>query len=99
MAILKRYHPSGLYRVVFFLTFVQENILVSMAEQALITDFGLSSIAATSQVMCGSPIGGSYRWMAPELLIGEGQAKSSCDIWSFASLYYEVRFFVFPSDY
>ncbi len=39
--------------------------------------------------MLTSP-GGTRRFMAPELVTGEGKATEACDVWSFASLCYEV---------
>ncbi len=65
----------------------KQNVLVSDDERALITDFGLSSIVATTAL---TPGGGTTRFMAPELLIGNGKITESCDIWSFACLCYEV---------
>jgi len=64
-----------------------QNVLVSDGERALITDFGLSSVVATTASTSG---GGTTRFMAPELLIGDGKITELCDIWSLACLCYEL---------
>ncbi len=77
--------------ILVFLMFLQANILVSDDGHALITDFGLSSIAQEFTTATAS-----FRWMAPERFDAEEdevRASTSWDIWSFACLCYEVRTF------
>lgn len=70
-------------------------MLLSDEGRALITDFGLSSIAMTTAKL--TPVtfpGGTIRWTAPELLKGDDddvRLTKACDVWSFGCLCYEVR--------
>ncbi|KAG6915811.1 hypothetical protein DXG01_009685 [Tephrocybe rancida] len=65
------------------------NILISDAGEALIADFGLSQVQdqVSSSIhitrTSAERIGGTFRWMAPELLMGKGLNKPA-DIYSFA---------------
>ena len=63
-----------------------------------ITDFGLSRILGESGFTTKS-VGGTYRWMAPELLAPEGevvpQVTVASDVWAFGMTVLEVRLSVF----
>ncbi|KAI6001458.1 kinase-like domain-containing protein [Pisolithus albus] len=59
------------------------NVLVSSDCRALLTDFGLASVNMSSFNMTVEAIrGGSYQWMAPELLDNCAASKAS-DVWAF----------------
>ncbi|KAI6113824.1 WD40 repeat-like protein [Pisolithus croceorrhizus] len=59
------------------------NVLVSSDRRAILTDFGLATINVSSFNMTVSAIrGGSYQWMAPELLDDCAASKES-DVWAF----------------
>ncbi|KAI5989525.1 kinase-like domain-containing protein [Pisolithus albus] len=59
------------------------NVLVSSDRRALLTDFGLASINMSTFSMTVEAIrGGSYQWMAPELLENCPASKAS-DVWAF----------------
>jgi len=64
-----------------------QNVVVSDDGRALITDFGLSFVLATTTVTSS---GGTIRFMAPEIVVEDSQPTASSDIWSFACLCYEV---------
>jgi serine/threonine protein kinase len=74
---------------------MQKNILVSDHGRALIADFGISCIAVSNSLASVQLPGGTMRWMAPELLIFDGETFPSMtpqsDIWSVGCVYYEVR--------
>ncbi|KAJ3568705.1 hypothetical protein NP233_g5540 [Leucocoprinus birnbaumii] len=75
---------------------IQNNVLVSDAKRALITDFGNSHIASASQPategITTSPIAYTARWAAPELLVATQnlRPRRPCDIWSLGCLCYEI---------
>ncbi|KAI5989522.1 kinase-like domain-containing protein, partial [Pisolithus albus] len=59
------------------------NVLVSSDRRALLTDFGLASVNMSSFNMTVEAIrGGSYQWMAPELL-DNCAASNASDVWAF----------------
>ncbi|KAI6158414.1 kinase-like domain-containing protein [Pisolithus thermaeus] len=59
------------------------NVLVSRDHRALLTDFGLSTLNVSSFKMTVDAIrGGSYHWMAPELL-DDCAASMESDVWAF----------------
>lgn len=74
------------------------NVLISNEDRALITDFGISHIAAAAshgvtQGHTNSYIGYTLRWAAPEMFNSESEPTrptKACDIWSFGCLCYEV---------
>ncbi|KAG6833120.1 hypothetical protein H0H87_011228 [Tephrocybe sp. NHM501043] len=71
------------------------NILISDAGEALIADFGLSQVqdqvSSSIHITRTSTdrVGGTFRWMAPELLAGKGLNKPA-DIYSFALTAWEL---------
>ena len=66
--------------------------------EACIADFGLSRILEASGFTTKS-VGGTFRWMAHELLAPEGdsipQVTAASDVWAFAMTVLEVRSRVF----
>ncbi|EIN03579.1 kinase-like protein [Punctularia strigosozonata HHB-11173 SS5] len=68
------------------------NVLVGSDNNPLICDFGLSAARYANSSSTSSPDGGSFRWMAVELLANEQDIKPSTqsDVWSFASLAWEL---------
>lgn len=78
----------------------QVNVLVNNDYRAVIADFGLVAIVSTSSVVTLATsvlaVGGSERWMAPELLYPEKYGLShsipskESDIYAFGMLIYEV---------
>ncbi|KAI6001470.1 kinase-like domain-containing protein [Pisolithus albus] len=59
------------------------NVLVSSDRRALLTDFGLASMNTSTFNMTVEAIqGGSYQWMAPELL-DNCVATTESDVWAF----------------
>ncbi|KAI6154633.1 kinase-like domain-containing protein [Pisolithus tinctorius] len=60
------------------------NVLISTEGRPLISDFGLSTLAASSFSMSMSrPTGGSIRWMAPETIESFSKASAEGDVWAF----------------
>lgn len=60
------------------------NVLISTEGRALLSDFGLSTLVASSFSMSMSrPTGGSVRWMAPEVISSFANAGSKGDVWAF----------------
>ncbi|KAG8974659.1 hypothetical protein FRC05_006993 [Tulasnella sp. 425] len=81
--------------------FAKDNVLIDETGGAVIIDFGLSSSMETEPASTTSFISASFRdagnvrWMAPELLIEEGCARSlSTDIYSFGS----VALFIYAGE-
>ncbi|KAF5379665.1 hypothetical protein D9615_005759 [Tricholomella constricta] len=70
------------------------NILIGDAGEALIADFGLSQVQdqVSSSVhvtrTSADKVGGTFRWMAPEVLLGKGINKPA-DLYSFALTVWE----------
>ena len=54
--------------------------------RAKITDFGLSRLMTRA----AQPLGGTIRWMAPELFLNEGKPHATCDIFSIGRLMYSI---------
>eukprot|EP00038_Savillea_parva_P023123 m.39716 g.39716 ORF g.39716 m.39716 type:complete len:1027 (-) comp5850_c0_seq1:179-3259(-) len=69
------------------------NILLTVAGQAKLSDFGLAAMLATesgkSSMFAGSEVVGSPYWMAPEVITGKG-SKTASDIWSLGCTVYEM---------
>jgi serine/threonine protein kinase len=67
-------------------------------DEARIADFGLARILGESGFTTKT-VGGTYRWMAPELLAPEGvyvpQVTVASDVWAFGMTGLEVRLPVF----
>ena len=66
------------------------NVLVSLDVQAMLGDFGLSK--EMSDISGGTElVGGTYRWMSPERLCGEGRRRSfEDDVYAFGITIFEV---------
>jgi len=69
------------------------NVLVNDEHEAHIADFGLSRILGESGFTTKS-VGGTYRWMAPELLAPRGesipQVSVASDVWAFGMTVLEI---------
>ncbi|KAG8932391.1 hypothetical protein FRC01_014235 [Tulasnella sp. 417] len=65
-----------------------ENVLISDQGDALITDFGMSTVLGEDHWYTPSHLfGGTMQWTAPEILLGEGEKRSRTgDVYSFGSL-------------
>jgi hypothetical protein len=55
----------------------QVNVLVAPDNSPLLCDFGLSAARYSNLTNTSSPDGGSFRWMAVELLMNEHETKPS----------------------
>ncbi|KAJ6487845.1 kinase-like domain-containing protein [Mycena sanguinolenta] len=70
------------------------NILVTPSHRACVADFGLSFIVNRSTLRfthsTASYSGGTARYLAPELLLGEKQSHYGSDIYAFACVCYEI---------
>ena len=66
-----------------YLTFLiqEENVLIADDGRTLLTDFGLSFIAEPSVTTAPDRVGGTLRWMAPEVLDDAIFPRS--DVWSY----------------
>jgi serine/threonine protein kinase len=72
---------------------------VTSSGRAVLADFGLSSVAMDSRIPALSSTthsGGTTRWQAPEILLGNRNTVAS-DVYAFAGVCYEVRFKVYSS--
>lgn len=69
-----------------------ENVLMNDQGDALLSDFGLTTVLGEESWYTASHReGGSFRYMAPELLLGVQEHRTcSADVYSFASLAFEV---------
>ncbi|KZV93248.1 kinase-like protein [Exidia glandulosa HHB12029] len=70
------------------------NVLISDEGNARLSDFGLSVLLAESSqsLTRTSNVHGTYRWMAPELVLEEGARHSyASDVWAFGCLIIEVQ--------
>lgn len=66
------------------------NVLVSSDRRALLTDFGISILDGSSFTMSvGNIRGGSFRWIAPELL-EDCPASMASDVWAFGMTVLEL---------
>ncbi|KAJ6558073.1 kinase-like domain-containing protein [Mycena capillaripes] len=73
---------------------LQLNILVTPSRRACVADFGLSSIVDAMSLRfthsTPSAKGGTARYQAPELLLGQMQNHYGSDIYAFACVCYEI---------
>lgn len=84
-----------------FSRFKQANVLISAAGSACLADFGLSSIVDSeilrwTSLKTMTHVGGTVRWQAPEVMddTSDGSRPTfSADVYSVASVMYEVLFF------
>lgn len=80
-------------RLIFRL--MKENVLINGNDEAVLTDFGLSSIVEPDQSdRSGSEgVQGTLRYMSPELLLEEDPPLTlESDIWALGCLFLEVTF-------
>jgi serine/threonine protein kinase len=83
----------GYPRLFFFiLTSNQSNVLVDTAGQARITDFGLSEVVQDLYSLRSALAerDSSPRWIAPEVVDGNGSCSREGDVFSFAGVAIEV---------
>ena len=69
------------------------NILITASLRACIADFGLSRVADTQGLGVFTSTArpaGTMRWLAPELMSGRERPSKESDVYSFASVCYEV---------
>lgn len=70
------------------------NVLLDNHYNAKITDFGLAKVkleSSQSTLLGGANVGGSLRWMAPELLLEEGaKSTKASDVYSFGMVLLEI---------
>jgi serine/threonine protein kinase len=77
---------------------MQNNVLITRAGHAVLTDFGLSQVIEDLSGPSGNTtttIPGTVRWQAPELVMDDEndqklQLTFSSDVWAFACTAYEV---------
>ncbi|KXN85918.1 Serine/threonine-protein kinase HT1 [Leucoagaricus sp. SymC.cos] len=70
-----------------------KNVLVSRSQRAILADFGVSTILSMNVgATTARDFAGTSRWMAPELLLGEGPLPSTpqSDMWGFGCICFEV---------
>ena len=87
------------------LTVPQGNILINSDLTACIGDFGLTNITSSASIsiaLSTPSTGGTYRWMAPELLKSDDpggvpqKSSKESDVYSFGMVAYEVSAAVTP---
>ena len=74
-------------------TVYQSNILVDVTGHARITDFGLAMVTQDLDSIRSTSAerGHSARWIAMEILSGQGTHSKEADVFSFAGVAIEVR--------
>ena len=74
------------------------NVLISDDGTALLCDFGLSRLLwGSSQSIALTGVKGTSRWMAPELILNEGDHTYASDIWASGCLLIEVSWEILVS--
>ena len=73
------------------LTHCQPTILVDATGHARITDFGLATVTRSPDFVWNADQGHAVRWIAPEILNGQGSYSKEADVFSFAMVVIEVR--------
>ncbi|KAJ3488598.1 hypothetical protein NLI96_g2708 [Meripilus lineatus] len=82
---------SGVDSLTFKGYFCMANILVNFELHVQLADFGLALFADSSTASMGSHVGGSARWMCPNLLSGAlARPNYTCDIYAFGCVCVEV---------
>ena len=79
-------------------TEVQANIMINAEGVASLTDFGLATVLHRAGTLnAKKAIGGTLRWMSPELLVDNeasedaGKPTQASDIYALAMVFWEVR--------
>ncbi|KAI6021113.1 kinase-like domain-containing protein [Pisolithus marmoratus] len=81
-------NPSG---AIFHGDLRGSNVLVSGDRRARLTDFGVSYLVNSTFSISGSgTCSTAFRWMAPELLEGDGDCTSASDVWAFGMTILEL---------
>lgn len=81
--------------------FSQANILINDENHAVLADFGLMNVAIEVGASCvdtSAAVGGTTRWMAPELLSPDessNELTKSSDVYALGMVILEVRSFRF----
>lgn len=88
---LKAVHVCPEYRLTPPLTHRQSNILVDATGHARITDFGFATVTKSPDFVWSAHQGHEVRWIAPEILNGQGTYSKEADVYSFAMVAIEVR--------
>ena len=84
---------------------LQVNILVLPSRRACLADFGLATASDSKPTvrtyMSTNQIAGTLRWLAPELLGGDDDSRTTfaTDVYAFAMVCYEVSRFTFRLRY
>ena len=79
---------------------MQSNILVDYFDQVRITDFARAAVAGIQGSACDTPdmYGHTTRWTAPEILESQGRFTRESDVFSFAMVMVEVRYYTLDGD-
>src|SRR5690606_35191327 len=68
-----------------------QNIMLTRNGRAILTDFGIASIAGATRLTQTDAVVGTFGYVAPERLLGRRAGKPS-DLWSLgATLFYAVE--------
>lgn len=73
---------------------MQENVLIDLDGNPLVSDFGISHLVSLSTTLIATTGGnakGSLRWMAIELFTDDISFSKEADVWAFGMTVY-VRF-------
>ncbi len=82
------------------LTPLQPNILIDDERHVRLADFGLANFADTTSASASSAPSGAIRWLAPEVLDPQRfgleltRHTRASDVYSLASVYWEVSFVI-----
>ena len=90
---LKGVRHRSRFCLTVWLTSMQSNILVDASGHARITDFGLVAVTQNLNSVRNDSdgCGDNARWIAPEILNGQGTHSMEADVFSFSMVAIEVR--------
>ena len=93
MEVSREYGDRTGSRFTAILTFNKPNILVDTDGRARVTDFGHAMATQNLDLIrsASAEYGNSTRWIAPEILNGQGTYNKETDVFSFAMVTIEVR--------